>query len=373
MKQRLLDPSALPTTQKAIIQDPSGHPKITHTVPLPTLGPGNLLVKVSMVALNPYDFKMGSAFPCPGAVVGNDFVGRVVEIHDPRQTSTDVRVGDVVCGLVHGSNPWDPNNGAFAEFLRVPADLVLKVPRGLEMSDAAGLGSALATACVALWGDGGLQVGFTPEAPAREGEAEPVLVYGGSTATGTMALQLLRASGVPCFATCSPRNSELVKGFGAAGVFDYAEADVAQRIRRETGGELQCALDVIADRESAACCLAAIGRVGGRLVCLEACPEEWRTRRTVEVKCPIALEVFGKEIRVLRGGERATGYERPASAETRAAAVRCFAMFQRLLDDGRLRAHPVKVLPAGFQSVVDGLMVLKSGSVSGCKLVVPLV
>lgn len=52
--------------------------------------------------------------------------------------------------------------------------------------------------------------------------------------------------------------------------------------------------------------------------------------------------------------------------------MRWFKSFQALLDEGKLRAHPVEVLPGGFEGIQNGLKMLKSGSVSGKKLVVCL-
>lgn len=71
-----------------------------------------------MVALNPYDYKMGASFPSPRAVMGNDFVGTIVRIHE--KTTTELRIDEKVCGFVHGSNNNDGSNGAFAQYVRAP-------------------------------------------------------------------------------------------------------------------------------------------------------------------------------------------------------------------------------------------------------------
>jgi NADPH:quinone reductase-like Zn-dependent oxidoreductase len=367
MRPAPLDTFAIPTFQKAIIEDEEGRPKIIHNAPVPQLWPGDILVKTRMVALNPCDYKMGTAFPSPGAVIGNDFVGTVVCIHEATMaTSTDAtRVGDTVCGFVHGSNPADHSSGAFAEYIRAPADLVLRVPKGLKIEHAATLGLSLATASVALW-ENGLGLDVDPENRAEE--PFPILVYGASTSTGLVALQLLKLSGInPIIATCSPRNFELVRAYGATSIFNYADRDTPNMIRKETNGELEYALDIIADTDSVAYCYASISRFGGHYTCLELCPKELlQKRKTVHAKFPLALEVFGKAVELSRG------YERPANKEKRTVAVRWFQMFQRLLDDGKLRVPPVKVLSPGFESILDGLILLQSGSISGQKLVVPV-
>ncbi|KAH8897384.1 GroES-like protein [Thozetella sp. PMI_491] len=357
----LLGTEAVPLLQTAVVQDADGRPRVAHDAPVPTLSAGDVLVQTAMVALIPCDYKMGATFPTPGSVVGNDFVGTVVRIHEG--TETALQVGDTVCGVVHGSNPADKTNGAFAQYICASADLLLRVPAGFKLEQAATLGSPLATASIALW-EGGLELEASPDEPASE--PFPVLVYGASTTTGTMALQLLRLSGARTIATCSRHSFDLVRSFGADVILDYTDPDTPARIKEETGGELEHALDIITDPDSVACCYAALSRFGGQYASLELCPKELQTRRAVEAKFALGLEVFGREV------ELSKGYERAANQEARDAAVRRFKTFQACLDAGKLKPHPVKVLPAGFDEVIKGLKMLKSGSVSGCRLVVPL-
>lgn len=78
----------------------------------------------------------------------------------------------------------------------------------------------------------------------------------------------------------------------------------------------------------------------------------------------MALEIYGKEVALERG------YEREARPEVYQAGVKWFQMIQRLLDEGKLQAHPVKVVPGGFEGIFKGLELLKRGAVSGQKLVV---
>lgn len=184
-----MDFSQLPSSQTAIVQDDAGKATLKHDALVPHLQPGTLLVKTVAVALNHSDYKMGLAFTSPGAVMGGDFAGHIVAI-DPEAQATrpDLCVGDPVCGIVHGSNPQDHEGGSFAEYVRVLAHLVLKVPSDMPMADAATLGCSLLTSSIALWGT--LRIAATPESVAEE--PVPVLVYGGSTSCGTMAIQLLR-------------------------------------------------------------------------------------------------------------------------------------------------------------------------------------
>ncbi len=158
----------------------------------------------------------------------------------------------------------------------------------------------------------------------------------------------------------------MVESYGAAEVFDYSSPEVGKVIRAQTGGKLRHTLDCITGKESVTHCYEAIARTGGRYACLEMCPPEWKTRNAVKAKFVMALEVFGEEVKL------SEGYERPASGEKHEQAVRHYSVFQKLLNEDRLKAHPVQLVEGGFEGIVEGLKLLKSGTVSGKKLVVLL-
>jgi NADPH:quinone reductase-like Zn-dependent oxidoreductase len=177
----------VPATQVALIQNLEGTLILVKDAPVPKLSPGEVLVQVYAVGLNPTDYKMPAYFTTPGAVGGCDFAGVVAALHP--NTSSRFRAGDPVCGAVHGSNPLDHSLGSFAHYVRVPADLLVRIPQALGWDAAAALGGVgHGTCALALWEC--LQLEGSPEQPVREPTA--VLVYGGSTATGTMAIQMLK-------------------------------------------------------------------------------------------------------------------------------------------------------------------------------------
>jgi NADPH:quinone reductase-like Zn-dependent oxidoreductase len=177
----------LPATQTAIITQDSLQLGISNHVPIPKLlEPGLIIVKNVAVGLNPTDYKMPANFPSPGAINGCDFAGVVVQI-GPSVTKP-LKVGDRVCGVVHGSNPVCHQSGSFAEYVAATADFVFKMPQNMDFETAAAFGgAALGTVGLALYQSLGLS---WPDSPATRNFF--VLVYGGSTTCGTMAIQLLR-------------------------------------------------------------------------------------------------------------------------------------------------------------------------------------
>ncbi|KAL2289845.1 hypothetical protein FJTKL_01148 [Diaporthe vaccinii] len=107
---------SLPKQQRAIVEDEAGQPVLTDDVALPALLPKTLLAKTTAVAINPFDYKMPKNFPSAGAIIGIDFIGRIVRIDaEAAALRPDLSVGDTVCGFIHGSNPAAPDSGAFAE------------------------------------------------------------------------------------------------------------------------------------------------------------------------------------------------------------------------------------------------------------------
>lgn len=153
--------------------------------PLPSLQDDELLVCVKSIALNPFDAKSAEMSPTVGATLGCDFAGEIVATGSNANDS-NFSIGDRVCGCVFGNNPNRLDNGAFAEYVAVPADLLFRIPEHMDYNEAATLGVGLATVGMSLY-----HCLKLPMKPEQAGKSPYVLVYGGSTATGTLAIQIL--------------------------------------------------------------------------------------------------------------------------------------------------------------------------------------
>lgn len=362
--------TSIPTSQRALQQGQDGQLRVVHDAAIPPLLPGYVLVKTYAAALNPSDQKITTGFPIPGAYSGTDFSGTVVQLADDVDPAV-WPLGSQVCSAAFCFSPSHRlASGAFAEYVRVRADLLLRIPHNGDLDQlgflqAATLMTALSTCSLAFWSQDGLDLAGTPETPLLSEKPVPVLVYGGSTATGTIAIQLLRLSGYDPIATCSPRNFDLVRSRGASAVFDYSSLDVAAQIKTHTSGRLKYVLDCISTPESVTVCYGAIQRPGGRYASLELVPAELLAkRRAVRAEFVLAAEAFGEDIEL--GHE---GYDRPAIREKHELAVRSLRMLQQLLDSAKLEAHPIEVLEGGLQGIARGLDVLAAKGVSGKKLV----
>ncbi len=149
-------------------------------------------------------------------------------------------------------------------------------------------------------------------------------------------------------------------------VFDYATPGIGDSLRNHTSGQLRHALDCITDKASARCCYEALGRPGGLYVSLEHCNDEWKTRKIVKAEFILAVEAFGIDCPL--GGN----YYRAESKEKYQKAVELHKEYEKCLEMGKIKPHPLEVVGNSFQSILDGLDQLKSGFVSGRRLVVVL-
>lgn len=181
-------------TQTAVVQSkasprPSGLPlAITTSKPVPELSsPYHVVVRVLAVGLNPTDYKMITHFFMDGNTVGCDFCGIV----ESAGASALVSPGERVCGADFPYRPDNKLNGAFAQYAVTDSRHVLRVPKDWSDTQAAALGAiGWCTACLAISDPAALSLKGMPSRPSEK--PCPVLVYGGATATGLMAIQMLK-------------------------------------------------------------------------------------------------------------------------------------------------------------------------------------
>lgn len=187
-------------TQKAIIIHGAKDARVVSDRPLPTLRSDYILVKTIAVALNPTDWKHIDKLPAVGALVGCDYSGTVEEIG--KDVTKSFRKGDRIAGFAHGANAVQHEDGTFAEYIVVKGDPQIHTPDNISDEEAATLGVGITTVGQGLYQSLKLPL---PTQPAKE--KFPVFVYGGSTATGSLAIQyakLLVVTHTPRFKTiCS--------------------------------------------------------------------------------------------------------------------------------------------------------------------------
>ncbi|KAK5996244.1 Trans-enoyl reductase ACTTS2 [Cladobotryum mycophilum] len=341
------------STQKAIVIREAGKAEVITNAPIPKLRDGYIIVKTASVALNPVDWKFIDFLASSGAIVGCDYSGIIHQIGANVQPG--FQVGDRVMGMIHGCNQSNHEDGSFAEYVAAKADIQMRIPDAMSFEDAATLGAGVISMGQSLYQSLGLPL---PDNPSKE--KTPVLIYGGSTATGTLAIQFAKLSGFDVVATCSPRNEKLVRGMGADHVFDYNSPDCASNIKKATDDKLHLVFDAIGNEETAKLCCDAIRPEGGKYTSLNQL--EKLPRKDVENLGTMAYTAVGEAFEL-------TGAKILAKPEDLAFAKKFTKMAQDLLFKQRLKVHPPSVRSGGLRGVLDGLQEMRDGKVSGVKLV----
>jgi NADPH:quinone reductase-like Zn-dependent oxidoreductase len=184
------------------------------------------------------------------------------------------------------------------------------------------------------------------------------MIYGASTATGTLAVQFAKLAGCEVVATASPHNFDLLRKLGADHVFDYKEADVGSKIREATNDKLKLVFDCIAEHGSEHICAAAISSEGGQYSALLPFPLKNFPRKDVKHGWTLGYTALGEKF----------SDSFPASQEDYEFGVKFWKASEELINSGKIKVHPTQVQD-GLEKVPQGLEDLKAGKVSGIKLV----
>ncbi len=200
----------LPATMQAILAHGRDPANLAYgTVPVPSAGPGEVLVAVHATAVTAGELSWPDTWPViplhdVSGVVAE--VGKVGDVGDVREGVSDVRIGDELYGLIAFDRP-----GAAAEFVAVPAAQLAAKPTTVDHA---------AAATVPL---GGLTAWQALVDHAEVVKGQHVLVHGGAGGVGTYAVQLAAHLGARVTATASAADAAFVAGLGAADVIDYSE------------------------------------------------------------------------------------------------------------------------------------------------------
>ncbi len=194
-------------------------------LPEPVPGANDVFVEVAAAGVNRADIgqRGGTYPPPPGAPdwPGMELSGTILSIGDE---VSGWHAGDRVCALVPG--------GAYAERAAVDARLLMRVPANVDLVDAAGIPEAAAT----VWANVVMAAGLTP--------GGSLLVHGGSSGIGSLAIQYASAIGCTVFATVgSAQKAAFCESLGATAV-NYRERDFVEVVLGTTGG-VDVVLDIV--------------------------------------------------------------------------------------------------------------------------------
>jgi len=199
---------------KAILVDENKN-LVWSDVPDPVIKDDEVLVKIHAAALNRADLlQRQGKYPSPAGCpewMGLEIAGVIEEIG---KNVSDWKVGDEVCALLGG--------GGYAEYVAVKHDMLMPVPRGLSMVEAAALPEAYATSYLNLFIEGHLESGQTAFIPA------------GASGLASVAIPMAKAFGAKVITSVlSDEIAEKIKPLGADIIINSTTEDVAAVLKAE--------------------------------------------------------------------------------------------------------------------------------------------
>lgn len=172
--------------------------------------------------------------------------------------------------------------------------------------------------------------------------------------------------GLRPLATCSPKNFDLVKSYGAEEAWDYHSPTCAADIKKYTKNSLAYTIDCITTESSMKICYDSIGRAGGKYSALDPFPHTGATRKVVKPDWIIAFKVTG----------RPCLWPEPFYSEADPEMLQhshpFYVTMEKYFLEGKLRTHPTKVMQGGFPAILEGVGMLRRKEISGQKLVFPI-
>ncbi|WP_313333111.1 NAD(P)H-quinone oxidoreductase [Sphingobium yanoikuyae] len=225
----ILDSFTIPSQMTAIGIPVPGGPDalVPEQRPVPVPGEDEVLIRVAAAGVNRPDVlqRQGKYPPPPGAsdIPGLEVAGTIVAAG----RSADMLVGQRVCALLPG--------GGYAEYAIAPAGQCLPVPADYDLVEAAALPETLFTVWTNLF-ERAYVVG-----------GDRVLVHGGTSGIGTMAISLCRLFDIEIIVTCgSDDKCAQALEWGAAHAINYKSQDYVAEVKRITGGQgVQAVLDMV--------------------------------------------------------------------------------------------------------------------------------
>ncbi|HEY3786264.1 MAG TPA: NADP-dependent oxidoreductase [Steroidobacteraceae bacterium] len=209
-------PAIVPQTMRAMAIDRTGGPEVLtlHTLPVPSLGPDEVLIALDTAGVGPWDIDVRQrlddwkhkSFP---VVLGVDGAGTVAAVGSHVRR---FKIGDPVYSYV-----WDnPKGGFYAEYVAVAAGAVGHVPAGMSLQDAGAMAVSALTA----------EQGIDDALHLKAGET--VIIHGASGAVGSLAVQFAKLRGAKVLAIASGDDGvSLVRRLGADAAVDGHHADIA--------------------------------------------------------------------------------------------------------------------------------------------------
>lgn len=209
-------------------------------VPNPVIKSDEVLIKIAAAAVNRADLmqREGNYPPPPGCPewMGLEISGKIVECGSEVSKLSGWKIGDEVCALLGG--------GGYAEYVSVKYDMLMPVPKGISLIEAAALPEAFATSYLNLFIEGGLKPGNT------------FLATGGNSGLASVMIPMAKAFGCKTITTVRGKSkADAIKPLNADIVIDTTKEKLSDALAREfsEGNTVDVAIDCIGGNDMGAC------------------------------------------------------------------------------------------------------------------------
>lgn len=312
---------------KAILTDAGGNLHWSD-VPDPVIGREDVLVKVEAAALNRADLmqRAGDYPPPPGCPewMGLEVAGTVVRMGKDALKKSSWREGDKVCALLGG--------GGYAQYVSVKYDMLMPVPKGCSMAEAAAIPEAFATAYLNLFIEG------------RAKKGETLLMFGGDSGLASVIIPMAKIYGLRVITTVRREERRAaIAHLGADRVVNLATEDICDVLKEENAGgsPVNIAIDCVGG-EGMGKCLVHLAH-GARWIVIAAL-----AGRTTEIDLK---NIYVRNVRIIGSTLRS----RPPREKARILARLVRDIFPEI-ECGRLKPTIFKTLPIRFAEEAHAIL-----------------
>lgn len=209
-------------------------------VPNPVIGEEEVLVEIHYAALNRADLmqRAGDYPPPPGCPewMGLEISGYIRKMGKIAEAKSTLRCGDAVCALLGG--------GGYAEYVAVKYDMLMPVPKGCTLAEAAAMPEAYCTAYLNLFGEGNAKAGDT------------LLMHAGASGLASVVIPMAKAFGLRVITSVRHTDFvEKIRHLGADVIIDTSKESTADVLRAqlEAGTPVDIAIDCLGGTDMGSC------------------------------------------------------------------------------------------------------------------------
>ena len=224
----------------------------------PKINDDQILIKAIAYAANPTDWKhVLGKWGGKGDIAGSDVSGTVIEV-GPKVKGFEV--GDVVSSFMHGN--FSKTRGAFSDYVIADVNTTIKYDKSTFNSKPLEVGDHKSDSINTFEGAASINLGLVTvglsfnhklgiKADKQTNASKYILIWGGATATGILAIQVAKlAYGLKVITTASSKHHDFLKSLGADEVFDYHDSNVIEQIKKTGGANINYALDTVSNEQT---------------------------------------------------------------------------------------------------------------------------